>query len=111
MVTSPYAVPDDGILDVIFASLGGTIDLFRKIGSYTNGKFEKYEKAFSRKQGRTLEVYSELPLCVELDGESFFAKEIKLSLIPGGIKFFAPENLNFADYSYRAYHKKKGEKK
>jgi diacylglycerol kinase family enzyme len=109
-VPSPYAIPNDGLLDVISTGINTPL---KALGTFTDmqtGKFEKHEKLFSRKQCRVIEVRSELPLCVELDGEAFYAHEIKMEIIPGGIKFFAPEEMDFVDYSHRAYRKEKGDR-
>jgi diacylglycerol kinase family enzyme len=105
---SPYAVPDDGLFDVIFACMNSMLQVLKTLGDMQAGRFERHNNYFIRKQCRIIEVYSDLPLCVELDGEAFFAKEIKMEIIPGGIKFFAPEEMGFADYSHRAYRKDRG---
>jgi len=110
MLVSPYAVPDDGLLDIIFTCTTRKLDLMRSIKSYEKGLFEKYN-FFRRRRCRNMEIKSDQPLRVQLDGESFFAQEIKLEIIPGGIRFFAPEGMSFMDYSPRAYvNREKGRK-
>jgi hypothetical protein len=42
-------------------------------------------------------------MSVAIDGEGFFAKELKMEIIPGGINFVAPADLDVVDYSYRGY--------
>jgi diacylglycerol kinase family enzyme len=105
-VPSPYATPNDGRLDIIFTRIKTSLEAVSAMLDMQAGRFEKRDKLFSYKQCRTIEVYSELPLCVELDGEAFYAHEIKMKIIPAGIKFFAPENIGFADFSHKAYRKK-----
>jgi diacylglycerol kinase family enzyme len=105
---SPYASPDDGLFDVIFSRMNSMMQVLRTLRDMQAGRFERHDKYFLRKQCRIVEVYSDLPLCVELDGEAFFTQEIKMEIIPGGIKFFAPEGMSFADYSQRAYSKDRG---
>jgi diacylglycerol kinase family enzyme len=107
-VPSPYAVPNDGLLDVIFSHIRTTMGALSATMDMQAGKFEKRENLFSYKKCRIIEIYSELPLCVELDGEAFYAHEIKMEIIPGGINFFAPEGMYFADFSYRAHKKGEG---
>ncbi|MCL2069477.1 MAG: hypothetical protein FWH19_00640 [Treponema sp.] len=102
MVPVPYAKPDDGLLDVVFANTTRKTDIMRTIGDYCNGLFEKH-KIYFHKRCRTLEVKSDAVMSVEMDGEGFYARELKLEIIPGGIKFFAPEDLGIVDYSGRAY--------
>jgi diacylglycerol kinase family enzyme len=106
-VPSPYAKPNDGLLDLIFTTINRKRDVILSFTDMQAGKFEKREDLYFRKQCRLIEIYSELPLCVELDGEAFFAHEVKLEIIPHGIKFFAPEEMSFASYSHRAYQKRK----
>ena len=106
-VPSPYSVPNDGELEAIFIRSGSKLDLVRKIGDRNRGSFEKHD-TFIYKKCRTMDIESESPLCVQMDGEAFFARDIKLKIIPSGIKFFAPEGLDFADYSYMAYKSTKG---
>jgi len=105
MTPNPYAVLDDGFLDVIFHQPRRLFESIKVVNDYVNGRFEKYEKIYCYRRCRTIQVYSALPLYVQMDGEAFLAKEMKLEIIPGGIKFFAPENMEFADYSHRAYRK------
>jgi diacylglycerol kinase family enzyme len=102
MISSPYARPDNGFLDVIFTKGGSTFAVINYIGDYTKGHFEK-NNAFFRRQMRKMEIKSNVPIRVHLDGESFYTEEVKLEILPSRIKFFAPEGMEFADYSYRAY--------
>ena len=107
LLPSPYARPDSGYLEVIFANTSRKSDFMRSMGDYNSGRFEKH-KFFFHKRCRTLEVKSDVVMRVQIDGEGFYAQELKIVIIPGGIKFFAPEGLVFADYSHRAFIKKKG---
>ena len=103
----PYAVPDDGLLDVIFANAKGKLNVARIIGDYNKGWFEKH-RIFRYERCRVMEIKSDVLMYVQMDGETFFAQELKLILIPGGIKFFAPKGLDFADYSQMTYKGRKG---
>jgi len=102
LLPNPYAKPDSGFMQVIMAKTNRKLDFIRVIGDYNKGHFEKH-KFFIHKRCRTVEVKSDVLLKVEMDGEGFYAKELKMELIPGGIKFFAPEGMDFFDYSHRAY--------
>jgi diacylglycerol kinase family enzyme len=111
MTPSPYAVPDDGLLNVIFNRSRHVYNIIHTIHDYESGRFEKHNKQFTHSTCRIIELQSEQPLYVELDGEAFLAKEMKLELIPGGIKFFAPEGMGFAAHSYKAYNQPERSKK
>ena len=110
MLASPYAVPDDGLLDVIYTCTSSKLNIARALGNYEKGLFEKY-KYFRHRKFHTMEVKSDKPLRVQLDGESFFANEIKLEINPGAIRFFAPEGMNLMEYSDKAYKNLAREKK
>jgi diacylglycerol kinase family enzyme/HPt (histidine-containing phosphotransfer) domain-containing protein len=99
---NPYALPNDGELNTIFMHSSKNINIIRSISDRNKGHFEKH-KIFEHKKCRTMDIKSELPLCIEMDGESFYASEMQLKIIPDGIKFFAPEGMEFVDYSHRAY--------
>jgi len=81
------------------------VNIMRVIGDRNKGTFEKHGN-FNYSRCRAINVESELPLCIQIDGESLYTKEIKLEIVPDGVKFFAPEGKEFADYSYRAYKAK-----
>jgi len=104
MVLSPYARPDDGFLDVIFSKSAPLLDVVKSAMDYTKGLFEKYEIYF-RRQCKKIEIRSDVPIRVHMDGEAFYTEELKVEIMPRQVKFFAPEGADFADYSHRAYKK------
>jgi len=109
-VPSPYAVPNDGMLDVITMRSTDRFSTMRAIGDRNKGTFEKH-RFFNHSRCRAINVESDLPLSIQVDGESLYAKKIKLEIVPNGVKFFAPEEKEFADYSDRAYKAKAGERR
>jgi len=104
-VPVPYAIPDDGELDTIFIRACNRTKVLTAIGDRNNGKFEKHN-VFKYDRCKTMDIKSEAPLCLQLDGEALFAKEITVEIVPSGVKVFAPEKMGFKDYSYRAYKRK-----
>jgi diacylglycerol kinase family enzyme len=88
---------------VIIANTTSKIDIIRAIGDYSKKKNKKHE-LFIYRQCRKFEIKSNFIMSIEVDGEGFHALELKLEIIPAGIKIFAPEALGFADYSDRAYN-------
>ena len=102
MVLSPYAKVDKGSLEVILVNTNRKRDIIRIMGDYTRGHFEKHD-IFIHRQCREIEVKSDNVMSVQIDGEAFHAKELTLKIIPKGVNFFAPEDLNIIDYSSRAY--------
>jgi diacylglycerol kinase family enzyme len=105
-VPSPYAVPDDGELDAIFMCSNNKIEIARAVGDRNKGWFEKHD-SFKYYRCKNMEVLSDAPLSINIDGECLYARDIKLSIVPKGIKIFAPEGMGFADYSHRGYKSQK----
>ena len=110
MVLSPYARADGGFLEVIFINTTRKRDIIRIMRDYIKGHFEKYDIFFQRKC-RKIEIKSNALMSVQMDGEAFHASELTLEIIPKGIKFFAPKDLEIADYSNRAYKNSGKDKK
>ena len=105
MVSSPHAKPDDGLLDVIFSVSAPVFAVMKSIGDYTKGHFEKH-KIYFRRQCKKIALKSDAPIRVHMDGEAFYAEELKVEIMPRQIKFFAPPGMSFMDYSHIAYQKK-----
>ena len=102
MILSPYAKVNNGLLEVIFINTSRKWDIIKTMGDYTKGHFEKHD-LFIHKRCRKIEVKSNAIMSVQMDGEAFHANELTLEIIPGGIKFFAPDDLEIVDYSNMAY--------
>jgi diacylglycerol kinase family enzyme len=103
MVPIPYAKPDTGFLHVLLANTTSKKEVIKSISDYSKGHFEKH-KFFIYKKCRKLEIKSSSIMSIEVDGEGFHALELKLEIIPGGIKIFAPADLDYMDYSGKAFN-------
>jgi len=103
LFASPYAKPTDGLLDAIFAESGDLLSVAGAIGNYTKGKFEKSKDFFFLKRFKKMELESDKPIRVHMDGESFYADKISLEVLPARIRIFTPDDLDFKDYSFIAY--------
>ncbi|MDR0324687.1 MAG: hypothetical protein LBI19_01155 [Oscillospiraceae bacterium] len=106
-IANPLAMPDDGRLDALLGTASGRLKIIRTMGDYRKGRYAKH-KIFLHKTFQKAEIKSSLPLLVALDGEAFYAQEVTVEIVPGGVKFFAPENIAFADFSDKARAGKKG---
>ena len=102
LVPTPYAKPNDGIVDVLFVDAISKFTVMKTINNVNKGHYAKYPN-YHYHTFKTMEIESDDLLSVEMDGEAFYARELKLEVIPGGVKVFAPEGLDFADYSHRAW--------
>ena len=103
---SPYAMPNNGHLEMIMAKSGNAIKRAVSLGKYSKGKFEKYD-FYVRKKVSKIKIKSDIFLRVEIDCEGFIAQELEIEIIPNSVKFFAPNDCELIDFSYMAYKKKK----
>jgi YegS/Rv2252/BmrU family lipid kinase len=89
------AMPDDGLLDVLFfrhKNIPRTASLITK---FTKGEFRRYPEDFTLKRLHKIEIQSEDPLLVDLDGEVFFDTSLKIEIIPQAVKIVAPGGIGF----------------
>ena len=89
------AVPDDGVLDALFFKCGNSLKAMIHILPYVQGKFRRFPGEFVWKRLRKIEIRSADPLLVDLDGEVFFDTNIKIEIIPRGVKLVAPGGIGF----------------
>jgi diacylglycerol kinase family enzyme len=90
------AVPDDGVLDALFFKSGGSVKAMTRIMPYVRGEFRRFPGEFAWKRLRRIEIRSEEPLLVDLDGEVFFDTTVRIEIIPQGVKLVAPGGIGFA---------------
>ena len=101
-IPNPYAKPNDGLLDVILAKPKKILPALKPLSDYFKGHFEKHD-IFSRVQCQKAQLKSDLPICVQMDGEVFYTNEFNVEIIPQRIQFAAPQGMDFADYTHKAY--------
>jgi len=110
MVPCPQAKPDDGVLEVIFLGAVNKFTAIKSLGSYQKGRSNQID-AYRASRCTSMVVSSNETLCAQLDGEGFYAKEIRLEVVPSGINFFAPEGIDFEDYTKKSNYVRVGESK
>ena len=89
------AMPDDGLLDVIFfkhKSFARTATLITK---FTKGEFRRYPNDFTLKRFKRIEIQSKDSLLVDIDGEVFFDTSLLVEIIPQAVKIVAPGGIGF----------------
>jgi diacylglycerol kinase family enzyme len=107
LVTNTYSVPTDGLLNIMFARSANTFKVINAIRDYTKGNFEKQKELFFHKTFKNMDITSELPLRVQIDGEAFYTDKLTVDIIPDGVRFIVPEGIGFADYSNKGKGKPK----
>jgi diacylglycerol kinase family enzyme len=98
----PHAKPDDGLLGGMFSYATNPFAMFIYFLDYYKGHYAK-RNVFFRKQFKKITLQSDVPIRAQMDGDPFTSKELEIEILPGHIKFAAPEDMPFADYAHRAY--------
>lgn len=88
----PGADIQDGLLDVLIVKHVSRLTVARVISAYQKGKFADYPQLIThcRTQAMKLTMPQEEP--VNLDGELLTCREVEIELLPGALKFFAPQS-------------------
>ncbi|GHV09034.1 diacylglycerol kinase [Clostridia bacterium] len=92
---SPYALPDDGIANVIFLNATSAPKVVSIISDYCSGGYERHPKSFFAKEFKEMRVKSREPMYVVLDGESFFSRDFSMKILPKAVKIVAPPGLTY----------------
>jgi YegS/Rv2252/BmrU family lipid kinase len=91
----PEARPDDGVLDFLIVKGVSRLAFVRLVGAYAKGKYAEMPKVITHVRGERIEIESETPLAVNLDGELIFGKTVTMQLVPGGVNFLVPRDMAF----------------
>jgi uncharacterized protein YbbK (DUF523 family)/diacylglycerol kinase family enzyme len=90
----PTAIPNDGYLDLILADDWGTAGDLMMMGDFLTGGGVK-RKIYTYRQVKSVEIHSNQPLLIDMDGEPFFNTDVRLELLPHAIYFVAPEDSKY----------------
>ena len=89
------AMPNDGVLDALFFRSAGSFKTALLIPPFTKGEFRRFPKYFTLKQMKKIEIRSDDPLLVDLDGEAFFDTSLSVEIIPKAVKIVAPGGIEY----------------
>ena len=100
MTPVPEALPDDGLLDLLFAGEQSAFCAFRTMpdfvrGAHMKGKYAA-KRMFMHTRAHEATITSDELLVVDLDGESFFDTSVTVKVVPGGVRFVSPGGMRFA---------------
>ncbi|MDR0818344.1 MAG: hypothetical protein LBN43_02075 [Oscillospiraceae bacterium] len=91
----PYALPNDGLLDVILYKSSSVFNALRIVGPYLRGNFEHYPDNFIYRRAKRIEVRSEQPLPIVIDGETFYDTFINVEVMPKAVNFITPPGMTY----------------
>ena len=87
--------PDDGLMDVLVASGVNRTKLLGVIMSYAKAKYRRFPQYITYVRTRHLEVDCRGEEVINIDGEAAYSKRAVMDLIPGGVNFIFPANMEF----------------
>jgi YegS/Rv2252/BmrU family lipid kinase len=93
MLIAPMAEPDDGLLDVLITGAIGKLEAlggFAKIYSGTHVDDPKLKRWFEHFRAQRVEVDSQVPVLVQLDGEIVGNLPATFEVMPGALRFMTP---------------------
>ena len=93
----PDAMPDDGVLDCLIVKPVSRLKVITVVGKYSKGRFREFPDIITHVRGDCMEVEGDREFVVNIDGEAIYAKKISFRLIPKGINFIFPSELDFFD--------------
>jgi diacylglycerol kinase family enzyme len=91
------AMPNDGVLDILLLA-GKKISQLRilmSIPRYLRGGYHRYPGLFVYRRTRKVEISSNVPILVNLDGEVFFDTTITVEVIPQAVDIVAVDGLEY----------------
>ena len=89
------ARPDDGLMDVLIASGVNRTKLLGVIMSYARAKYRQFPQYITYVRTRHLEVKCKNTEVINIDGEAEHSEKAVFDLIPGGVNFICPRDMEF----------------
>jgi YegS/Rv2252/BmrU family lipid kinase len=93
MMIAPMAVPDDGLLDVLITGAIGKLESISGLSKiYSGAHIEdpRLKRWFEHFRARRVEVDSQVPVLVQLDGEIAGHLPATFEVMPGALRFMTP---------------------
>ena len=90
---APYSLQDDGLLEVCLVRPVSRLKFLQLMDAYREGKHledPRFRDLILYRRSRTVEIRAGEGFAVSLDGEILKAQEIRISVMPGAIRFAVP---------------------
>lgn len=103
----PDAVPNDGIMDCLIANGVSVFAFPLLVFKYAAGRFKELPKYITRYRCNSIEIESDSPLTINIDGEIISDRKLYFRLLPSALRFICPKNVDLpvqkADKQASAY--------
>lgn len=87
------AHPDDGKLEIYLTGNDSRHKLFAKILPYMSGNYKKAKSIFHH-SGKSIKIFANKSICMNIDSETFFGTSLEIELIPGALPFVCPKEID-----------------
>jgi YegS/Rv2252/BmrU family lipid kinase len=87
------AMPNDGVIDALILKSGTAMQILKMLPQYLRGGYYKYPDFFSYRRMRKMEISSDTPISVNIDGEAFLDMNVTIEIIPKAIDIVAPDGV------------------
>lgn len=83
----PTAMPNDGVLDILFARSAGRLRTLRLIPFYIQGLYDRFPGDFMLRRARRISVRSKIPILMNFDDLVFYSNSCSIEVLPGAVNF------------------------
>ena len=91
----PDAIPDDGILECLVVNGVSRLKAVQVVGKYSKGQFREFPDLITYVRANTMAIESDREFVVNIDGEAIYAAKITFTLVPNGINFIFPTDMDY----------------
>lgn len=89
------ARPDDGELDILVVSGVSRLKFLALVGKYAKGRYGEFPREIKHLRSRHIRIESGKSFVINIDGEAETSDSLSVDLIPGGINFICPVNMDY----------------
>ena len=93
----PDAIPDDGILEFLVVDEVSRFKIAKVVGKYAKGRYRELGDIIKHIRGTNMVLESDKDLVVNVDGEIITARNVSFKVVPRGVNFIFPLDLDFFD--------------
>lgn len=91
----PSARVDDGVMDLLVVKPVSRMVFALVVSSYAKGEFRRYPEYITHLRAREMEIECPNEIVVNVDGEALYTNSVRFELIPGGVNFIFPANMDY----------------
>ena len=93
---TPYALPDDGLLDFSIVDTLSIPELLTKVSGYKKGQHYDWKQTLYAR-GKKLTIHSDKPAALNIDGECATVTDCTFEILPGAFSFVIPSNSTYIE--------------